>query len=77
MFVEIDPLPGTECQSAVANRNVQGYAHETALDVPGHVIVTFECVLECAISIPLGRYELVESCFHVRAYIWIGVLVDR
>jgi len=77
MFIQIDTLPRSQSQSTLRNRYIETDTHQAALDVSGHVIVTFQSMLECPVSIPLRGNQLVERRFHVGANIWIGILVNR
>src|SRR5215207_7458591 len=42
VLTEVDPLPGAECEGALAYRKGQGGAEQRRLDVGGHVVGTLE-----------------------------------
>jgi hypothetical protein len=76
MLVQIDPLPCAQSEAPLPDRNIETRTHETRLDVPGHVIVTFGSVSKGTVAIPLGRYQLVQGSFHIATHVRIGVFVD-
>ena len=54
MFVQVYPLPRSQCQTSILNGNVEGHAHDARLDVTWRIIVTFQSMSKRSIAIPLG-----------------------
>jgi hypothetical protein len=71
-FAQVDSLPGTGGEAAVADRNVQRDADQTALDMAGHVVRALGVV---DVMIALGHNTL-ERGLHVLADIWVAILVE-
>jgi hypothetical protein len=76
MLVQINPLPRSQSETPLADRNIETGAHETRLDVPRHVIVAFCGVSKGAIAIPLGWHELVQGDFEIATNVRIRVFVN-
>ena len=74
MFVEINPLPGAERQSAVAYGQAETAVRKDAADVGGHVIPALGIMAKNGIAVP---DQAAEKGFKVAAHRRIGVLTQH
>ena len=74
MFIEINPLPRAECQSAVAYGEIEATVCEDAADVGGHVIAALGIMAKDGIAVPDHARQ---KGFEIAAYRRIGVLAQH
>jgi len=72
VFAEVDALPGTEVEAAVRDGDAQRRPEQDALDVRGHVVVSFVGV--DVVGLVVG--DVGEEALHVRSDGRVGVFVD-
>jgi len=73
MLDQIDRLPGSECQFAVQDRDMQRACRQHGLDVRRHIVGTFGVVAPTGV---LGR-EPAEHRHEIVEHGGIGILLDR
>ena len=72
-LAEIDSLPCAEIQATFRDGNADTHTAEGTLCMSRHVIRTFE---DMVIIRFIVFDQTIEYLFHVRAYVWICVLID-
>lgn len=73
VFVQIDPLPGTQAKGSVADRQGKIHIGKDGSNMRGHVIDAFVDMLEHGRAI---RHQVEHKAFQVGAYGRIGVFTQ-
>ena len=78
MLKKIHPLPGTQPQSPVNQRNRQRYRHHRRLDMGGHIIRALISMSEIGhFRVRRGRHESVEKGLQVGLYLGVRVFLNE
>jgi hypothetical protein len=72
----VNPLPRARVQPSIRNRHTNTRAHQTALNVPGHIIQPL-VIMPIQHALFVLRRKAVQRISHVSAHSRVGVLVER
>ena len=71
MLTEVNPLPGSGGEPALADRNAELHAKQAGFHVRGHIIGPFIGMLEVRRVV---RHQTTEECLEITAHQRVGVL---
>src|SRR5687768_4737747 len=74
MFPDVNPLPGSECQSAIRNGDAHVYSRQSCAHVSRHVVVSFSGMDEERVAI---GHEPLKECLEIATHIRVGILLDH
>ena len=74
VFPQINPLPRSQREPPVANRNGKIHRRQRRADVRGHVVIAFGGMAEQRVAV---RREPREKSVQIAAHVGIGVFLDQ
>ena len=74
VFPEVNPLPGSQRQSAFRNRDPEIHRGDGRTHVCRHIVVTFGRVLKEPVAIGNKPFE---KAIEIAPHFWIGIFLDQ